>query len=84
MAHESALPIAYADQNTYDINYYPGEEYCDGDFESEQMPIPEPIKENTRSMVLGFQPPSDRHLHGVRARKSRGKKAMLRAMGADG
>lgn len=85
--HESTIPIVYADRDTQDILYGDGEdEYYDADYESDvrsQDQREEP-KDAYRPTCLGFQPPSDKPMAGVRARKSRNKKAMLRTMGADG
>ena len=41
-------------------------------------------RDGSKVTYLGFHPPSDKPLPGVRARRSRNKKAMLRAIGADG
>ena len=85
------MPVAYADPDTHEIMMGPGEEEY---YEEEVQAPPEPKekagekeKETTvhRPTWLGFQPPpGGKQIPGVRARKSRGKKAMMGTMGADG
>ncbi len=90
--YESTLPIAYIDpDNPQDIVAYPGEEYYDGDNESDlpsshdqKEPAPDVPKEIHRQTLLGFQPPSDKPMPGRRIRKAKSKKAAMRTVGADG
>ena len=79
------MPIAFADPDTLEVTTYPDDEYygSDAEYEAEGGPVKD-VKEMTHVTYLGFQPPSDKPVPGVRARKSRGKKAMLRTVGADG
>ena len=37
-----------------------------------------------RPVCLGFEPPPEEHVPGIRARKSRGRKVAMRAIGAEG
>lgn len=83
------MPMAWADQDTmeylpqspspYDVEH-------DDDADSlapPKIPFDGASQQEQRPLVLGFQPPSERHV-GVRARKSKSRKAVLRTMGADG
>ena len=78
------MPIAYADELSPDsILYNPSEEEDDLEYEGENMSQneKEPLAIPT---CLGFHPPPDKPIPGLRPRKSRGQKAMLRTVGADG
>lgn len=79
------MPIAYADPDTMDyLPSSPGSYDDEVEPVSEEPEIPPPPKQGHGQIVLGFQPPPDRPMAGVRARKSKSRKAVLRSMGADG
>ena len=90
VTYEVPRPIAYADPTTQDLIFSPGEELVDMGLQSGTASPPPPpsqpqhLKEVHRPTCLGFQPPPDTPVPGVRARKSKHKKAVLRATGADG
>ncbi|KAI0091770.1 Mechanosensitive ion channel-domain-containing protein [Irpex rosettiformis] len=76
-------------------NYRDDEEYMDTSFDMDELsPMPShqqlpnnqaPKKEACVSASLGFHPPPDKPVPGMRARKSKlGKKAVVRSVGADG
>lgn len=76
-------PVHITDRDIVDLPYTP----TTGDDDVEPpTPLPEHSNHRDGSKVtfLGFHPPSDKPLPGMRARKSKKKKAMLRTMGADG
>lgn len=84
------MPLAWADQDTMDyLPQTPGayeEEHEHDDTDSlapPRIPFDGASQQEQHPLVLGFQPPSERHV-GVRARKSKSRKAVLRTMGADG
>lgn len=90
-AYEAPLPVHYADADTQDL-MQPEDGYMDDDYDNDaqstqglQPPADgQPQIEVHRPMTLGFQPPPDKPMPGIRARKSKSKKALLRAVGADG
>ncbi|KAI0796486.1 Mechanosensitive ion channel-domain-containing protein [Abortiporus biennis] len=84
IAHEAPMPIAYADHETMD--YMP---MTPTPIDEDSFPSPEPEqtgyhRDGTKAIYLGFAPPSDKPVPGIRARKSKGRKNILRTMGADG
>lgn len=91
IAYEPPIPVAYVDPDTQEIMSYPGEdEFMDNSYDpdvlsqtSAQQPQPQSTGAH-RPSCLGFEPPPDGHMPGIRARKSRSRKAGLRAIGADG
>ncbi|KAI0650129.1 Mechanosensitive ion channel-domain-containing protein [Trametes meyenii] len=86
VAYKSPLPIAYADQDTGevvmpDIDATPAAEE---EPEVPESPAPEPADKSQKTALLGFQPPpEDGFPSGLRRRKPRSKKAILRTFGAD-
>lgn len=83
------MPIAYVDPDTQEISAYPGEEeFLDAGFEqeatSQASQQPQQTQQRPITSALGFEPPPDGPMPGIRARKSRGRKAGMRAIGADG
>ncbi|KAI0080698.1 hypothetical protein K474DRAFT_1589318 [Panus rudis PR-1116 ss-1] len=87
VAHEAPLPVAYADPETMD--YTPSSPLPYDDDGEPYSPSPEVHAADAsgnqkRQVMLGFTPPPDKPISGVRARKSKSKKSALRAMGADG
>ena len=81
------MPIAYADPDTLDFTPGTPTPY-DEEYEYDDMPVvqtPGGGLVGQKMVWLGFTPPSDRPIPGaLRARKSKGKKALLRSLGADG
>jgi hypothetical protein len=85
------MPVAYVDPDTQEILSYPGEDdFLDVAYDQEvqssqasQQQVPPP-KDMHQPVCLGFEPPPEEPTPGVRARKSRGRKMAMRAIGADG
>ena len=76
------MPIRYTDPSMSDT--YLGDEEYEGEYDAEVASAAEQQLEPPLISALGFQPPPDKPILGLRPRKSRGQKAMLRTMGADG
>lgn len=89
IAYESTIPLAFIDPDSGEyvapdpsIEPPPSPAVLDDMLDTEPL---EPEPELTRKVtLLGFQPPADKLHGGIRARKSKSRKAMLRTMGADG
>ncbi|EKM59449.1 uncharacterized protein PHACADRAFT_86174 [Phanerochaete carnosa HHB-10118-sp] len=92
IAYEAPLPIAYVDPDTQEIMAYPGEDdFMDAGWDQQEVQssplqtspqIPQQPSKDYRPSALGFEPPPDGP--GIRARKSKSRKAGMRANGADG
>ncbi|KAI0791637.1 Mechanosensitive ion channel-domain-containing protein [Irpex lacteus] len=92
--YSPAQPIQWT-KNHELSNYQDEEDFMDPSFDPDEaspMPPHQPLsggqsqrKDNFVSASLGFMPPPDKPVPGMRARKSKhGKKAAVRSLGADG
>ena len=88
VAFESPMPIAYADPDSHDFAAPGSPSPYDDEYDyamEPQTPAPHTPAPGSKSMLLGFVPPSHTPIPGaLRARKSKSRKAMLRTLGADG
>lgn len=79
-ATASDLPVQYTVQENFDVDYL--SPMAEGDVDASSEVLREAPASKEKATFLGFQPPPDK-LVGVRARKSRSKKALM-SSGADG
>ncbi|KAI0637907.1 Mechanosensitive ion channel-domain-containing protein [Trametes polyzona] len=93
VAYKSPLPVAFADPDSGEVLMPDMDATPAGDEDAEpfESPQPEPAdrrdgsKDNQKTAFLGFQPPpEDGFPSGLRRRKPKSKKAILRTFGADG
>ncbi|KAI0704375.1 Mechanosensitive ion channel-domain-containing protein [Cytidiella melzeri] len=91
VAYSPSIPVQWT--KSQDLNALPDDEdYMDPSFDPEESPqtlqpqLPQAFnKEMHIPTTLGFQPPPDKPVPGIRARKSKhGKNAVVRSLGADG
>ena len=82
--YNSPVPLAWADRETGELLAPAGDEEADAPAE-EPSPAMEPVDKKEKTVWLGFQPPpEDGFSSGLRRRKPKSKKAILRTFGADG
>ncbi|KAI0663140.1 Mechanosensitive ion channel-domain-containing protein [Cubamyces menziesii] len=99
-SYKSPLPVAFADQDTGEVLMPDVDAYAPGADDDVDAPLDDPTPSPTTGPVdggkstrdpkektvwLGFQPPpEDGFSSGLRRRKPKSKKAILRTFGADG